>query len=71
MLDVETEHTLWQRAFERDATCLVVSHRRAVLEKADQILQQEDRGIAARGKFEELLKTSVEMQTLCSKPDRF
>jgi ATP-binding cassette subfamily B protein len=41
-LDVETEHLLWQRVFEQDATCLVVSHRRAVLEKADQILLLED-----------------------------
>ena len=31
-LDVETEQALWERVFaRRDATCLVVSHRRAVL----------------------------------------
>ncbi|MCK4472155.1 MAG: ABC transporter ATP-binding protein, partial [Anaerolineae bacterium] len=65
-LDVETEHTLWQRVFERDATCLVVSFRRAVLEQADQVLLLEDGRIAARGRLEELLKTSVEMQRLCA-----
>lgn len=65
-LDVETEHTLWQRVFERDATCLVVSFRRAVLEQADQVLLLEDGRIAARGRLEELLETSVEMQRLCA-----
>jgi ATP-binding cassette subfamily B protein len=34
-LDVETEQILWRRMFEPDtqSTCLVVSHRRAVLER--------------------------------------
>lgn len=37
-LDVETERTLWDRIFEReDATCLVATHRRAVLQRADHI----------------------------------
>ena len=38
-LDVETEQILWQRLFDEDIphTCLVVSHRRTVLERADQI----------------------------------
>ncbi|MFZ5818224.1 MAG: ATP-binding cassette domain-containing protein, partial [Bacillota bacterium] len=37
-LDVETERLLWERVFERQsATCLVVSHRRAALRRADQI----------------------------------
>lgn len=39
-LDVETERTLWERVFARpDATCLVVSHRRTALRRADSTLR--------------------------------
>jgi ABC-type multidrug transport system fused ATPase/permease subunit len=42
-LDVETERQLWDRLFEQpDLTCLVVSHREAVLRRADQIVTLED-----------------------------
>ncbi|HRW10494.1 MAG TPA: ABC transporter ATP-binding protein [Caldilineaceae bacterium] len=39
-LDGETERLLWERLFagERKPTCLVVSHRTAVLERADQVV---------------------------------
>lgn len=41
-LDVETEARLWDRVFAQgDATCLVVSHRPAALERADQVLELE------------------------------
>ncbi|MFN8490376.1 MAG: ABC transporter ATP-binding protein [Caldilineaceae bacterium] len=63
-LDVETEQILWQRVFALETTCLVVSHRRAVLERADQILLLEDGKLTARGKLNELLKTSAEMRRL-------
>ena len=63
-LDVETERTLWQRIFEQRTTCLVASHRRTVLERADQILVLEEGRITARGKLSELLETSAEMQRL-------
>jgi ATP-binding cassette subfamily B protein len=63
-LDVETEQILWQRVFSQDATCLVVSFRRAVLERADQILVLQDGRITARGRLEELLETCAEMQRL-------
>src|SRR6266581_5558248 len=42
-LDVETEHTLWTRLFTTgERTCLVVSHRRTVLQRADHIIILKD-----------------------------
>jgi ATP-binding cassette subfamily B protein len=55
-LDVETEQLLWRRLFERKATCLVVSHRRAILERADQILVLDEGRLIARGTFEQLIR---------------
>lgn len=60
-LDVETEQILWQRLFERRSTCLVVSHRRAVLERADQILVLDEGRISARGTLEDLIKLGLEI----------
>jgi ATP-binding cassette subfamily B protein len=47
-------------------TVLAVSHRRAVLERADQILLLQEGRIADRGTLQELLARSAEMRRLCT-----
>lgn len=64
-LDARTEAELWDGLFsELDATCLVVSHRRAALTRAHRILVMEGGRVTAEGTLAELLETSAEMRVL-------
>ncbi len=57
-LDVETERLLWARVDhlrERGATCLVVSHRRPALRRADRILLLQEGRVLATGALDDLL----------------
>ncbi|MCD8488897.1 MAG: ABC transporter ATP-binding protein/permease [Desertifilum sp.] len=60
-LDIETEQTLWSGLFALTAssatwmpTCLVVSHRRAVLQRADNIILLNNGRVETIGSFNDL-----------------
>lgn len=65
-LDVETERKLWERVAAAGATCLVVSHRLAALERADQILVMEGGRLTASGTMAELLESDPGFRTMFS-----
>lgn len=64
-LDVETEQTLWKRVFEKEGTtCLVVSHRKAALRRANHIIVLKDGIIESEGMLDDLLKQSSELRKI-------
>ncbi|MEU5866751.1 ABC transporter ATP-binding protein [Nonomuraea sp. NPDC047529] len=64
-LDVGTENLLWERvARHGPATLLVVSTRRAALERADQVVVLDRGRVAGHGTLPELLRTCPEMRRL-------
>ncbi|MBL8063617.1 MAG: ATP-binding cassette domain-containing protein, partial [Anaerolineales bacterium] len=63
-LDVETEKLFWERMNSRPSTLLVVSHRPAVLARADHILIMKEGQIDSEGRLNDLLERSDEMREL-------
>jgi ATP-binding cassette subfamily B protein len=69
-LDIDTERQLWERLAQQTdqtgarPTFLVVSHRQAALQRADQIIVLKDGGIEAVGTFAELAERSEEFQAI-------
>lgn len=73
-LDVETEQKLWQRLFSLPSnpnldgqatlwtpTCLVVSHRPALLQRAEQILVLQGGQVVGQGSWKELRQTHPDL----------
>ena len=78
-LDVETEQLLWERLFaswqndqseenEEDSmpTCLVVTHRQRVLQRADHVIVMAHGRVLDEGPLDDLLERCEEMQSLWS-----
>jgi len=65
-LDVETEKLLWDRLSDEEYSpaCLVVSHRRAALKRADHIIVLKDGEVLDQGRLNELLERCSEMRDL-------
>jgi ATP-binding cassette subfamily B protein len=55
-----------RRAAGRELTCLVVSHRKAALVRADHIVVMKGGRVEADGKLADLLASNLEMQQLWS-----
>jgi ATP-binding cassette, subfamily B, bacterial len=56
-LDVDTESILWERLFAQpQVTCLIVSHRPVVLNRADHVIWLEDGQVRGYGPWHEVSK---------------
>lgn len=76
-LDVETEAQLWRNllgpaaaASAAERTCLVVSHRRPALRRADRIVLLEHGRVADSGTLDELLARSATMRQLWAQEEQ-
>jgi len=68
-LDVDTERRLWDGLFAHgEVTCLVVSHRRAALERADRVVVLDEGCVVAQGSLEEVLPVMPELALLAEEP---
>lgn len=66
-LDVETDDELWGvRLADRSATYLVVSHRRGMLARADQIVVLSDGAVEACGSLDEVRRDSETFRQIWS-----
>jgi ABC-type multidrug transport system fused ATPase/permease subunit len=69
-LDAATEARLWSGLAEGgQRTCIAVSHRHAALRRADQVIVLADGRLAARGRFEELLRAGPTFAKLWAEQD--
>ena len=72
-LDGETERRLWEQLLTQPErpTCLLVSHRRSVLQQANQIYLLDDGKLVAQGTAVELLAHSQAFQQLWTNQNKF
>jgi len=64
-LDLNTEHSLWERFLSQpDITSMVVTHRRMLLQRADQVIVMQDGQVVGQGVLEQLLESCAEMRRL-------
>lgn len=59
-LDVDTERILWERLRASKRTCLLVSHRPAILHQADHVLWLENGTVLAAGKWRDISEQVTE-----------
>jgi ATP-binding cassette, subfamily B, bacterial len=63
-LDVRTERLLWERLSNQDATCLVVSNRRAALEHASHVVVLDNGTVVSAGELFAVLRDNPVIQRL-------